>query len=275
MLFFKKKYDFCPLTYRQFNQDLIQLSDKDLLDHFLSHQHEPRIYKKVASDVEFLSMKWLRGNGLEIGAGANPTPLFGNASVTYADCDESLAFGGKDCDFLRPVDSKDFDLEHKNRYDFVIVSHVLEHCDSFIRAIQNLTSVTKKGGMIYIVLPDINFLNDKNFIKNFDFTHHIDEYSNPMKYADLHDDLHIDACCLDSLDYNIHAEMSEDYQNAIKNRKIPQNMRFMHHKHNYDLSGWIELLDKTNDYLGCNLSLVDVRYGHLRNDCHFIMQRII
>lgn len=273
MLFFKKKHDFCPVIYKQFNQDLIQLSEKDLLDHFLSHQHEKRIYKKVSSDVELMSMKWLRGNGLEIGPGIHPTPLFGNASAIYADCDESLAFGGSGYDLLKPLDSLDFAAEQESAYDFVVASHVLEHCDSFIRALENLLLISKDGGCIYIVLPNILFLNDINFINNFDFEHHKQEYDEPLKYANSHDYAYINASLDGVGEDNPHAKISDDYIDALKSGKIPQSMRFMSHEHNYDLEGWLDLIINSKEFLSKKFQIVDMRYGHLRNDCHFILEK--
>jgi SAM-dependent methyltransferase len=275
IMFFKKnqQQDFSAAIYKLFNTDLAHLSDVELHDHFEANKHENRIYKLVSSDVEFLSMRWLRGKGLEIGAGSYPTPLFGNASVTHADCDVNLAFGGTEVNYLKSLDAKDFSENHYDEYDFVIASHVLEHCDSFVRAIENLISIVKKNGFVYIVLPNIKFLNDINFIDDFDFQHHIEEYEEPLKYSKLHDKAHISACVDFIEEENPHALISDDYRKAIQCGFIPQTMRFMYHKHNYDFEGWIDLIRNTQKYLGDKSKLVDLRYGHLRNDCHFIIQK--
>jgi hypothetical protein len=249
---------FSAEIYKLFNADLAHLSDVELHDHFEANKHENRIYKSVSSDVEFLSMKWLRGHGLEIGAGRYPTPLFGNASVIHADCDANLAFGGAEVNYLKSLDAKDFSANHQGKYNFIIASHVLEHCDSFIRAIENLILIVKKNGFIYITLPNIKFLNDINFIDDFDFQHH-------KAYI---------SACADSTDHeNPHALISSDYRVAIQSGLIPQSMRFMTHKHNYEFEGWIDLIRNTQKFLGDEFSLVDLRYGHLRNDCHFIIQK--
>jgi SAM-dependent methyltransferase len=274
MIFKKnKQLDFSVDIYKKFSLDLQHLSDKELAMHFKNNMHERRIYAAVFSDVEFLSMKWLRGNGMEIGAGKYPTPLFGNASLIHADCDEGLAFGGKKLHLLRALDSNNFPDDQEEKYDFVIASHVLEHCDSFIRAIKNLNSIIKKSGLIYIVLPDINFLHDKNFIDNFDFQHHLEEYFEPYKHNNIHDDAHIKNSDVFIDTENYHAILSDDYKGYIRKGEIPQGMRFMYHKHNYDFEGWIDLIMNTKKYLGDKFNLVDLRYGHLRNDCHFIIQK--
>jgi hypothetical protein len=37
-------------------------------------------------------MRWLRGNGIEVGAGANPVRLFGDASAQMSDCDGTASY---------------------------------------------------------------------------------------------------------------------------------------------------------------------------------------
>ena len=88
------RYDFSIDLYRSYNIDLAHLSDEALFAHFLANQGDRRIYAKTDSTIDFLSMRWLRGNGLEVGAGAHPTPLYGNARASLSDCDDSYAFGG-------------------------------------------------------------------------------------------------------------------------------------------------------------------------------------
>jgi len=257
--------------YRSFNPDLVNLSDFELVVHYHLHNYEKRIYGNCSNDVEIFSMRWLRGNGLEIGAGKYPTPLFGNASVTYADCDPELLYGGAKNDFFLDLNKLDDNLTEK--YDFVIASHVLEHVDSFIMSIKNLIKMAKKNGYIYITLPDINFLNDKNFILNYDFDHHIKEYNDPLFYAEEHDSRFTIAMNSHSTnETNYHAEITKEYLIEIQTNTIKKH-RFMHHKHNYSFINWTKLLIETNTFLGDAYEIVDMRFGHLRSDCHYILHK--
>jgi SAM-dependent methyltransferase len=43
--------------------------------------------------------------------------------------------------------------EHGNRYDIVICSEVLEHCEDYQIALKNLTGLTAPGGTILITIP--------------------------------------------------------------------------------------------------------------------------
>lgn len=258
--------------YRKFNIDLVGLDDEALDEHFKASQHEQRIYGETREDVELISMRWLRGSGLEIGAGRFPTPLFGNASAVYGDCDESLVFGGEVLDIGISLDDERFSEELPKKFDFIIASHVLEHVDSFIRGVHNLISSVQSGGIVYIVLPDKGFLNDKNFIPDYSFEHHELEFTNPLLFAKVHDDLFIKANISGIDQNNMHAFLSEEYKNQIKSGKISEINRFLHHKHNYSYIGWVNLILNIQKYLKNSFDILDMRYGHARHDCHFILK---
>jgi len=216
-------------------------------------------------------MRWLRGNGLEIGAGKNPTPLYGDAQALIGDCDAQLAFGGKTLDFHAAVDSEEFAKGGK-AFDFTIASHVLEHVDSFLLAVENLVAVTKQGGIIYLVLPDTMFLHDSTWIPRFEFKHHVLEYKNPLKFAKLHDDKYLALFGEIGNLQSKYADFSPEYLQALKNKSIPQNLRFLHHKHNYSYDEWLELMLKTKNFLKNSFNIVDSCYGHERLDCHFVLK---
>lgn len=258
--------------YRAFNVDLGNLSDEELDAHFIASQHEQRIFGDSNGDVELLSMKWLRGSGLEVGAGKYPTPLFGNASAVYGDCDEDLVFGGKKLDIGLSLDDFTFAEQLNQKFDFIIASHVLEHVDSFIRAVHNLVSSVRPGGIVYLVLPNKEFLNDKNFIPDYSFEHHKLEFTNPMLFAQVHDQVFIDANKMGVDEKNMHAELSSEYINQIKSGKISTQNRFLHHKHNYSYIGWVDVMLKTKLFLKNSFEIVDMRYGHKRQDCHFVLK---
>jgi SAM-dependent methyltransferase len=262
---------FSPEIYRSYNLDLRHLSDEEAAAHFAAYPGERRVHGPTVDTRSFLSMRWLRGNGVEIGAGGNPTPLFGNASSLVADCDSDLVFGGKQLDFHKSLDATDFAASGKI-FDFAIASHVLEHVDSVLRALENLVAVTKVGGIVYVVFPDIECLNDVTWIPAFDFTHHVAEYHDTLAFAKLHDGLYIDAVDWSVMDANEHAHISEEYRQAVRAREIPQSMRFMHHKHNYKMQGWLDLMVEARGFLGNTFQMVDVRYGHERKDCHFVLE---
>ena len=262
---------FAPDIYRAYNLDLRNLSDAEAAQHFAANAGERRVYGQTSSSQAFLSMRWLRGSGLEVGAGGHPTPLFGDAKAQLNDCDEALAFGGEHLDYRISIDSPEF-REIGKTFDFTIACHVLEHADSFLRAIENLVAVTRKRGIVYLVLPDIDWLLDRTWLPYFDFEHHVTEYHEPLHFAKQHDDLYIKGWGNATLAFNEHAELSFEYKAALQTGYIPQSMRFMHHKHNYPFQDWIDMLLRARTFLGNTFRLMDARFGHERLDCHFILE---
>jgi SAM-dependent methyltransferase len=281
---------FNPAIYHKSNLDLasLNLSEEKLLEHFVNFGHtEPRLFACTNTTSEFLSMKWLRGQGLEIGAGRYPTKLFGNANAEYADTDGGEAFGTKSIKHRLSIDGP-MPKDMQNRYDFIIASHVLEHADGVIRSVSNLIDAIKIGGLVYIVVPDATYLEDSKWMPFFDFSHHKEEYQSPNLYDQHHDDI--------ALSYmRAHANLlhpsgdsqfkHEDFsasggQVSIKDlgrlldAKDAKLHRFMLHKHTYNNSGWVELVFNIKSFLGARFSVEEVRYGMERLDVHFILRKI-
>jgi predicted SAM-dependent methyltransferase len=269
------RYDFSLSLYRSYNLDLAHLSDESLFAHFLVNQKDRRVYAKTDSTVEFLSMRWLRGDGFEVGAGAHPTPLYGNARALLSDCDDSHAFGGERVDIAGSVNDPDFWRDKEDNYDFVVASHVLEHVDSLLLAIDNLIKITRNDGAIYITVPDICFIRDKEWMPHYNFEHHIDEYNHPHQNDELHDNIFIEyikSCDINKAKESMHARLEDDYLARVRRGSILESERFMHHKHNYDFNGWLDILHQSKCFFSNKIKFVDARYGHERMDCHFVFQ---
>lgn len=266
---------FSPVLYKAFNMDLSALDEQALIEHFVSHPHERRVFGPTAGTVEFLSMRWLRGQGIEVGAGNRPTPLFGQAAAVLDDRDEALVFGGQAdrTAFRGAIDGPDFSVGRLACFDFLVASHVLEHCDSFIRALKNALDVLVPGGVMYLVLPDINFLHDKDFIPFHAFDHHIEDFMDPGRHAESHMQDHLSGVRHAPQAYNQEITLPQPYLDGVLSGRIPEAYWFIHHKHNYDFHGWLTLILKSLDFLDADAKLVDSRYGHERLDCHFVLQR--
>jgi hypothetical protein len=264
--------NFSAEAYRAHNLDLQSMTDQELIAHFLSNQCDRRLYGPTKTTAEFLSMRWLRGAGTEIGAGSYPTRLYGNASADLHDFDKSLVFGGSQSGVAKSLDDTYFAETIGHQYSFAVASHVLEHCDSFIRALENLCKIVNQDGIVYIVLPDIDFLQDKNWMPWHDFAHHVAEYATPLLHAERHMKDHMCGISNDIEAYNKNIVFSEEYKTGVRNGYIPESFWFIHHKHNYRFDGWLRLIMQTIDFLGVKGELVDCRYGHERMDCHFVIQ---
>jgi hypothetical protein len=261
--------------YKKYNLDLQHLNEEELIKHFSANQGEQRIYGPTETSAEFLSMRWLRGKGIEFGAGDKPIPLFGNAEVEFGDIDSTYhTYGGGDVEVITSVDNPELSTMLCKRYDFVIASHVLEHCDSFIRAIENLCSIVVPGGIVYLVLPDIAYIHDHKWMPSHDFSHHLEEYDNPMGYATHHMKDYANGILNNIDDLKQHMTLTEEYVESIQARNIPTKYHFIHHKHTYTYSGWLTLLLNVRHLFQdrININIIDSRYDHERKDCHFVIK---
>jgi SAM-dependent methyltransferase len=259
---------FSLAIYRRYNPDLQYMNDEQLAEHFRICRHEPRVYAATSSTAEAVSMRWLRGAGMEIGAGPSPVPLYGNATTQKADSGDAVADRENTVDIIWNIDEADFANDNRARFDFAIASHVLEHTDSFLRALEHMMTVVRPGGIVYIVLPDIAHLSDIEWMQNFDFQHHVDEYRDPLVYVDIHDRIYIEGHLMQRPDKPFPAI----YDEIVAARKLPPRMRFLHHKHNYSFNDWLALFVKAQDFFAGRFRFMDVRYGYDRADCHFVLQ---
>lgn len=113
--------------------------------------------------------KYIKGRGLEIGAFHNPWPT--NAEVIYTDrCEldillKTSGWKGDSHKCVKP-DFIDDGSKLKNvpseTFDFVIGSHILEHCKSPLTALENHCRVLKKGGYLVHAVPEKTKCFDKD-----------------------------------------------------------------------------------------------------------------
>jgi len=283
---------FDPATYRKLNADLaaLDLSDAQLFEHFLEKGiFERRVFAPTSTTSEYLSMRWLRGEGIEIGAGSSPTPIFGKTSVVYADIDGgSTIFGANEVSIRYSID-QNVPEDLKGRFDFCVVSHVLEHSDGLIKAVKNLLQFLKPGGIAYIVVPDKCHLVDDEWMQEYPIEHHIDELRSPGIY-----DVDHDRDALTSL--NNHPELQNpsgdhqvfqndpdadledrfaepDFRKLLVGNPADNPYRFAIHKHTYSPQGWNRFFADLQKFMVDEFDIVETRYGAERQDCHFVLKR--
>jgi SAM-dependent methyltransferase len=112
--------------------------------------------------------RYLKGNGIEIGALNFPLPLPKSASVKYVDrktvAELRARFPELDSKPLIEADVIDdgetLETILDNTQDFVIACHVIEHCQNPIGAIKNWLRVLKAGGTAFIAVPDKRYTFD-------------------------------------------------------------------------------------------------------------------
>jgi predicted SAM-dependent methyltransferase len=115
-----------------------------------------------------LAFRYLRGDGIEIGALYHPQRVPSSARVRYVDlatADELLATIPATT-WVHPVDVID-DGARLEKFadaslDFVMAHHVLEHVEDPIAALHTFLRVVRPGGIVFLSLPDGRFSFDRD-----------------------------------------------------------------------------------------------------------------
>ena len=119
----------------------------------------------------FLAEQYFTGRGLEIGALHRPLPVPAGVTMSYADSfptEELARLWSPEVDGheIAPVDVVTDATTLRGvadaSYDFAIASHVVEHLEDPIRALQNLARVVKPGGCVFLALPDRRHTFDRD-----------------------------------------------------------------------------------------------------------------
>jgi predicted SAM-dependent methyltransferase len=183
-----------------------------------------------------IASKYIHGRGLEIGAFHNPWPNVNNATILYidkwdvADCIEKTGWKGSANQCVRPdIIGNGQTLEGivDNRFDFVLGSHVLEHCISPLDALRNQTDKLKKGGVLIHAIPERTQTFDKDrpnsplkcliadycgVVPNY-YPHYEEYFKNVDKITDAEE---LEKIILDKIKQNIDVHFHAWDQHALK-----------------------------------------------------------
>lgn len=117
--------------------------------------------KTIRGDV---ALRFLRGDGIEIGALDFPLRLPRGTQVRYVDYLDETGLRGVHSSTLRegrPLvvpdvvdDGARLALFADASLDFVVANHMLEHIEDPIAALQHQLRVLRSGGVLYFTLPD-------------------------------------------------------------------------------------------------------------------------
>lgn len=269
--------------YKKYNQDLkcSGMSDEELVKHFNEIGiAERRIYDMPVNTKEIISMKYLRGSGLEIGAGNFPTKLYGNATCKYADVSNESYYNSKgvEQDLLLDISKGGFWLSESElsvKYDFIIASHVLEHVNSLIRSLRLLSSMLENDGILYVVVPNKSFDWDKDWLKNYSYMHHIFEFIFPKMFLPIHrKNFQNHFKKMQSLGVTW-AQEFDGHADVVLDSKKLNKFDYLYHKHSYSFEGWLNIFMKISRFFCKDLELIYVSGCFERNDVHLVFRKKI
>ena len=135
---------------------------------FLATRRVALINRFTQLNRTLLSSKYLRGDGIEIGALGAPLQVSSSARVKYLDR-LPLAQLRKMYPEMEGQDIPEPDIVDDGQtlgtvldssQDFVIANHFLEHCQNPLAALKNIHRVLNVGGLLFLALPDKRFTFD-------------------------------------------------------------------------------------------------------------------
>lgn len=130
------------------------------------HEIENLAIENLSLNRHLLSMLYLRGQGLEIGALNAPLPVPSTARVKYVDAVpfEELRETFSDVSYVQApdivMDGQTLPCIEDSTQDFVIANHFLEHCEDPIGTFKHFLRVLRVGGVLFLALPDKRFSFD-------------------------------------------------------------------------------------------------------------------
>lgn len=127
---------------------------------------EPSLYQYR----RFFANQYLHGDGIEVGALNHPLAVPETARIKYVDrfsvADLRRHYPELADEPLVEVDIIDnaerLQTVEEASQDFVIANHFIEHCQDPITTIENLLRVIKKGGILYLAVPDKRYSFDSD-----------------------------------------------------------------------------------------------------------------
>jgi predicted SAM-dependent methyltransferase len=193
-----------------------------------------------------ISFRYIKGNGIEIGALHNPLSTCDRAKVKYVD---RLPSGElhKHYSDLNPHQMVNIDLIDNgeilstiedNSLDFIIANHFLEHCENPIGTIRNHLKKIKTGGFLYYAIPEKTH--------TFDIERPLTEFQHLVE-----DDIHGPTISHKKhfIEWVTIVEKTQDPNEIDTRVSVLMAMNYSIHYHVWDITTGFQLLYKTNEYL--------------------------
>ncbi len=127
--------------------------------------HGEMLEREVQAARRAVGEMFLRGHGIEVGAGPRPFPIPARATCHYGDVRDAQGlqayFNSAGSPPSSEIDAQTLGGVPDLAYDFVISAHVIEHLEDPLGAIRNAIRVLKRGGIFVLVVPDRRFTFDQ------------------------------------------------------------------------------------------------------------------
>lgn len=215
-----------------------------------------------------IAFKYLDGMGIEVGALHSPLSVKPDTIVRYVDRFDVKTlrehYPELNSDPLVNIDIIDdgevLSKFSPNSQDFVIANHFLEHSENTILTIENLLRVVRKGGFLYLAIPNKEETFDINR-PSTSIEHLLDEYENG---SDKNTRLHYEEFVRIALD-----KKGKEFQDTLE-KLLDQ--KYSIHFHVWNSSEIIDFIVYLKNNLYFEFSIEEI--GECYDEVIFILKKI-
>jgi len=237
------KNDLGTVTFKLTSKSFFNAKVSSIFTHFFCKNTG---YIESLDARKRISVRYLKGDGIEIGALHNPLFTSDHAWVKYVDRLPSAELQ-KHYSELNPHQMVKIDLIDNgetlstitdNSLDFIIANHFLEHCENPIGTIRNHLKKIKTGGSLYYAIPEKTYTFDKE--RSLTEFHHLvedDTYGSTISRKN-----HF-------YEWVTFVEKKQDLTEIDTRVSILMAMNYSIHYHVWDIATGFQFLYKTNEYL--------------------------
>jgi SAM-dependent methyltransferase len=218
-----------------------------MLDRHLGHYSPGAVV--LQSRRRTLARRFLRGDGLEIGALNAPLPLPGGAHARYVDRMDAEHlrehYPELDGTPIAPVeivdDGETLSTQADASADFIVANHFLEHTQDPIGALANHLRVLRPGGVSYLAVPNRTQTFDAHRpatpLEHLVRDHHegpewsrLGHYEEWVRYVEAAPEAEVQqrAQALAEADYSIHFHVwtPDEFQAVLAHARDEENLPF-------------------------------------------------
>lgn len=203
--------------------------------------------------------KYIKGDGIEIGALQNPLNLSGLSvsSIKYVDklSVKNLRKCYPELNSMPLIDPDILDNGQKldnipdNSLNFIIANHLIEHVTNPLGALKNWNKKLKNGGIVFLAVPDMRYTFDS--IRDITTLKHlITDYEMNDKQRDLADYVHFNEWVK-----NIQKKELDDDIQKETDRLFKEKYSIHYHVWQYD--NFLEVINYATNVLGISYEIVD------------------
>lgn len=154
--------------FREVYRKVLPLRARLLARRLLGRVEQPSPEQPHDAGRQLAAFRYLKGEGIEIGALHMPLLVPPVAKVKYVDRMSVAELRRQyeelnDLDLVNPdiiADGELLETVHDSTQDFVIANHFIEHCQNPFLALKNMFRVLRDGGVLYLAVPDKRYTFD-------------------------------------------------------------------------------------------------------------------